>query len=314
LFSKLSLSVDGFYHYRDNIILELQNSQSAVTGSPRQYANVGKVANKGFEATILYQSSGKKLRYFVEGNVSFARNKIIQTDELAGLPDNLKRTGHSVSQLFGMQSVGYYSNQDILENNPKNTLYSVRAGDIKYANTNSDGFINELDEQAIGNPAIPEWTFGATTGLEYRNFDFSMHLSAFASRSVMPKNNAVWIYQNDGNATDLAFGAWEESLREKDATYPRLTTERNLNNYRNSSFWLKHGAFLRLNNAEIGYSLPEKWMNGLKIKRIRFFVSGLNLLTISSLGKYNLDPETPDAGVSMYPVMRSWNVGVNVKF
>ncbi|GHV09877.1 SusC/RagA family TonB-linked outer membrane protein [Bacteroidia bacterium] len=309
-----SLHLDGFIHQRDNIILALENTTSSIIGAPKPYANAGAVTNQGFETSLAYTKKIDQVNVFLQGNVSFARNTIRKTDEIDGLPNHLKRSGYSVTQLFGMQSIGFYQNQDDIDNSPVNTLYKVRPGDIKYEDVNKDGFISELDEKAIGSPQLPEWTFGFNAGLEYAGFDLSAVLSAFEGRSVFLNNNAVWILQGNENATNLANGAWEAGVREENASYPRLTTEVNRNNYRSSSFWVKNGAFLRLNHLEIGYSFSKKWMNQLKINGLRVYANGQNLLSFDALKAYHLDPEVTDAGITGYPITRTMNIGLNIKF
>ena len=128
-----------------------------------------------------------------------------------------------------------------------------------------------------------------------------------------------YTFSNDNGQNPLmdkahAYGAWEKGVRESDATFPRLTTENNLNNYRSSSFWIKNGNFLRLSNVELGYQLPSSVLRKVNIKQLRLYVNGQNLLSIDKLGKYNLDPEVVDAGVTGYPMMRSFNIGINMKF
>ena len=315
LYDKLSFTIDGFIHNRENIILQMQNSTPAIIGSPYPYANAGAVSNKGFETTITYLDNFGKFNFYVRGNVSFARNKITQTDESDNLPENLRKTGHSVTQIWGMQATGYYANQADITNSPYNTLYKVRPGDIKYANIyDSDDVINDLDAGAIGNPQIPEWTCGLNAGVEWNGIDCSFLLSGYAGRSVLLDNSAVWVLQNNGNVTSLAHGAWEAGVREANATYPRLTTEANTNNYRSSTFWLKNGNFIRLSNIELGYSFPDKLLSNIKVKKLRLYVNGQNLFSIDHLKEYNLDPEVINAGVTQYPVTRAINVGLSAKF
>ena len=86
------------------------------------------------------------------------------------------------------------------------------------------------------------------------------------------------------------------------ATYPRLTTRSNENNYRQSSLWVKDASFIKLRNLEIGYSFS----------RFRIFANGQNFLTISPFKwKYNLDPESVGG---LYPHLASVNAGVCVNF
>ncbi|WP_455584051.1 SusC/RagA family TonB-linked outer membrane protein [Bacteroides sp.] len=314
LFNNLSVSVDGFIHKRDNIIMALENTVPSVVGNPSSYANIGKVTNKGFEASVTYSNKVNKLNYYVQANASFARNEITQTDEVANLAANLKRTGHSVTQPFGLLAVGYYKDQNDIDHSPINALYKVRPGDIKYEDINKDGIINEQDEMAIGTPEMPEWTLGLSAGVEYNGFDLSFLLSGYAGRSVFMENANAWLLQNNGNVTALAYGAWEAGVREDNATYPRLTTESNRNNYRNSTYWLKNGNFLRLSNVELGYSFPKKWIGKINLKELRLYVNGQNLFTVDRLGDFNVDPEVVNAGITDYPMVRTFNVGLSVKF
>ena len=237
-------------------------------------------------------------------------------DEVEGLKEYQKRTGKSVSQLWGLEALGFYMNEEYIRNSHNSTFYKIRLGDLKYKNQNSgeDNHINLYDEVPIGKPTVPEITMGLSLGLDYAGFDLSAMMSGVANRSVYLNNAAVWALQNNNKVTALAYGAWEKGVREADATFPRLTTENNLNNYRSSSFWIKNGNFLRLSNVEIGYQLPESLLRKVNIKQLRFYVNGQNLLTIDKLGKYDLDSEMVDAGVTGYPMLRSFNIGVNLKF
>ena len=112
---------------------------------------------------------------------------------------------------------------------------------------------------------------------------------------------------NYGTVFEWASNAWayypEAQLDTREtATFPRLTTRQNDNNYRTSSFWIKKNDFLRLSHVELGYT----------VKKFRVYVSGQNLFTLSSLlTKYKMDPETVNYG---YPAAMSVNLGVQVSF
>lgn len=316
LFKKLSLSFDLFRHDRKNIISEKKNTTSSIVGAPAPFENIGSVLNKGFDFSLIYRDTFNKVGYYVQTTVSFAKNKITAMDEVAGLPGYQQRTGKSVTQLWGLEALGFYADETDIQNSPVSTFYRTQPGDIKYKNQNpnEDNFINIYDEIPIGKPTVPEWTFGLTFGLDYAGFDFSALMSGVANRSVYLNNAAVWVLQNNNKATGIAYGAWEKGVREESATFPRLTTENNLNNFRSSSFWIKNGNFLRVNNLELGYRIPVTLLEKIKIKQIRIYVNAQNLICFDSLDKYDLDPEFPDAGVTGYPAMKSFNFGLNVKF
>jgi hypothetical protein len=128
--------------------------------------------------------------------------------------------------------------------------------------------------------------------------------SGVANRSVFISNNVLWGMQNNNKITATVYDAWQANVNESTALYPRLTTEVNNHNYRNSDIWLFDGDYLRLQQIELGYT----WKN------LRIFINGFNLLSFDPLKKFNLSAEYPDAGVTAYPETRVYNLGVNLKF
>jgi hypothetical protein len=123
-------------------------------------------------------------------------------------------------------------------------------------------------------------------------------------------------FVNNGNAYEIAQGAWAYYPNEgidtrSTATYPRLTTATNANNYRTSSFWIKSGNFLRIRNIELGYTFSARLINRIGLSKLRVFVNATNPVTWSSLLKHHhMDPETQ----SGYPALKSYNTGLSVTF
>ncbi len=316
LFKTVSINFDLFQSNRTNIISEQSNTSPLTVGAPFSLVNIGSVLNRGFEFALSHENKIGKLGYFAHANVSFARNKITSMDEVAGLKDYQSKIGKSVTQLWGLEAIGFYKDQNDISNSPLSTFYKIQPGDIKYKNQNpdEDNVIDIYDEVPMGFPTIPEWTFGLNFGVDYSGFDLSASISSVANRSVYLNNAAVWVIQNNNKATDLAYRAWEANVNEESASYPRLTTENNLNNFRSSSFWIVNGNFIRLNNLELGYSIPNSLTRKINIKTIRLYVNGQNLFSLDHLSKYHLDPEVVDAGITGYPVMKTFNAGFIVKF
>ena len=112
--------------------------------------------------------------------------------------------------------------------------------------------------------------------------------------------------------TDLIGKYWSESNPDPNARYPRLTTSPNPNNSQKSTFWMVNGRYMRLKNAEIGYSLPKQVVNKLRIDGLRIYVSGMNLLTFSDFKLW--DPEVGANDGLIYPTMRSYSLGASVTF
>lgn len=309
----LHFTIDYFNNNRKNIITTSSNIIPGTIGQTLPYENNGTVVNKGFETTISHQQHKKTWGYSLQANVSYATNKIMSMQEVSGLPDYQYRQGKSASALWGLEAIGYFKDEADITNSPYQSFQAVQPGDVKFKDQNNDSIIDSQDNIMIGN-SIPQWTLGLVGTVNYRGFDVQFVLTGMVGRSLMITNNSMWVLQNNNKATDIAYGAWEKGVNEDNATYPRLTTLSNKNNYNNSSLWAQNGDFMRLTNLEIGYSIPAKLLAKIKLRQVRFFVNGYNLFSLDSLKQYNLDPEVPDAGVSGYPVMKVYNTGVNVNF
>lgn len=306
----LSLSIDWFRNDRNDIITTRDNTFPDIFGQSLPYENIGSVLNTGFEVAVGIHKNIKDFSYYAKANISYAHNEITDYPETQGLEDYQKQTGKSVGSYWGVKHLGFFENQAEIDAAPLQQFSNVQPGDVKYVDKNNDGFINEEDNQHLGN-AIPEWTFGFILGAEYKGFDINAVIHGVSGRSVILYNNTVWSLTGNGNATDAVYKAWGET---NNPIYPRLTTLANDNNYRNSSLWLVNGDFFKLSNLEIGYTLSNTITRKFKLSNVRFFVNGYNLLSIDNMEEYGLDPEIPNAGVTGYPDMRVYNLGVSVKF
>ncbi|MPN10105.1 hypothetical protein SDC9_157398 [bioreactor metagenome] len=136
------------------------------------------------------------------------------------------------------------------------------------------------------------------------------------SIDLLDAASQVLAFNNFGNAYAIANNRWayypSEGIDTRNtATYPRLSTAYNLNNYQSSSLWIKSANFLRIRNIELGYQLPASLLERVKIRDARIYISGVNLFTFSKLtDKYGLDPET----LSGYSGLKSYNVGLTFSF
>jgi hypothetical protein len=173
LFEMLDITMDAFYNRRSNILVETEGSISGVIGIPLPYNSSGIVDNRGFELGMnLYNNAGD-FNYRIGGYVSYAKNKIIEMAEPYRPYDYMKRTGQSVGQAFGLESIGFFSDAADIANSPQQRLFSfVRPGDIKYKDQNGDGIIDEFDVIPIGYSTLrtPELYFSGIINLQYRNF------------------------------------------------------------------------------------------------------------------------------------------------
>ncbi|MDR2086536.1 MAG: TonB-dependent receptor [Dysgonamonadaceae bacterium] len=308
------LSADVFRNDRKQIITTRGNTFPGIAGQSLPYENIGSVLNRGFEVSLTHRNQIRDFAYYGQANLSYAADKITYTDEVSGIEPWLSSIGRSVYQQWGLQSAGFFNSQEEIDGWAKSTYGVVKPGDVKYIDQNNDQIINDDDRVPLGKPSIPQWNFGFLFGCSYKNLDFNFALTGVANRSIFISNNVLWGMQNNNKITATARDAWQQGVNETSALYPRLTTEANNHNYRESDIWQFSGNYIRLQNVEIGYRLPENLLQKVHIAGCRFFVNGFNLLSFDQLKKFNLSAEYPDAGVTAYPETRVFNIGINLKF
>lgn len=309
----LTVSFDFFNNKRKNIITTAANTAPSIIGQNLPYENNGSLVNRGFETMINYQYNKNDWGYSLQGNISYANNEILNMEEVEGLPDYQYRKGKSASAIWGLESIGFFKDATDIATSPYQSFQAVQPGDVKFKDQNNDNIIDAQDQIVIGN-SIPQWNFGILGGAHYKGFDLQFVLNGMIGRTILLTNNSMWILQSNNKATDVAYEAWEQGVNEDNATYPRLTTLNNKNNYNVSTLWAKSGDFLKITNLELGYSLPSKLISRVGIKELRIFVNTYNLFSFDSVRQYNLDAEVPNAGVSGYPVMKVYNTGISLKF
>ncbi|MBQ5878556.1 MAG: SusC/RagA family protein, partial [Alistipes sp.] len=118
-------------------------------------------------------------------------------------------------------------------------------------------------------------------------------------------------FYHDGNSPlYLVENSW--TPENTGAYFPRLSLASSSNNAYSSTRWYRPGDYLRLKTAQIGYTLPEKLTRKAGIRKLRIYVEGSNLLTLSHVGKYNIDPEQPSVNNGYYPQQRVMSVGLNI--
>lgn len=324
LVQKLNVTADVFMDKRGGIITYDNNTYLATLGTSFMYQNIGKVTNKGFEISANFNDRIGKFGYSIGAMASYNKNRIDYQAEVKPVNDFSKTTGLAINTPMGLVADGLYQITDF---NPDGTLKqgapvpafgAVQPGDIKYKDLDKSGYIDQNDIMKIGSPTLPSLYYSFNAGASYAGFDFQVFFQGAAGGdfNLLSVSAQTIAFANNSNAFAIANGAWayypDQGIDTRNtATYPRLSTLSNTNNYRNSTYWMRKNNFLRIRNIELGYSLPEMLLNRLHLSRCRIFVSATNPVTWSSLLKhYNLDPETP-AG---YPGLKSYTSGISLSF
>lgn len=317
LLNGLSLNVDLFYENRSQILVSDANSTSNVMGIAGTMVNDGVVENKGIEIGALWNQNIGDFSYSLEAQYSFARNKIIEQNEIFHEWNYLKRTGQRVGQPFGLQDNGFWGVNDGLNgvNNitPDGVVYTytsvLKPGDVRYVDHNGDNKIDEFDMIPLGYSWLPEIYFSFSLSAAYKNVGMYAIFQGVSNVSEMLNTKDIfWPLYNNGNISTFSNDRWTPETAAT-ATLPRLTPERNNNNYIASTVWQRDASYLKLRTLEFYYNLPSNIINKVKLNKAKLFVRGLNLFSIDNINI--MDPE--ETG-KVYPTLRSCNVGVSIEF
>jgi TonB-linked SusC/RagA family outer membrane protein len=313
----LSGSIDIFTEQRDNILTEYLTRPQWV-GVVMAAGNLGKTKNGGYELELRHiKQINDDFDYSIGLTYSHAANEVIDMDEPELKTGYRKRESHPIEQYFGLVSEGFVTAADLANPGfPVSTYGEVKVGDLKYRDMNGDGFIDDRDETFIGYSNIPENTYALTLGANYKRFGLSVMFQGVDHVSRYYDAEAMFAFVSGGKVKEHHLDRWNPAKSEAEnlsgAKYPLLHYDSyGDHNQRRNSFFLQNGAFVRLKNVELSYTLPPSLISKAGMSDCRLYLNANNLVTWDHLGGLT-DPESN--GSNKYPIMRAVNIGINIKF
>ena len=303
----LGFTVEYFFQNRKDILTARQASIPSYTGLGNTLPdeNLGEVNNQGIEIMLNHRNKIGEVNYYIGGNFTFARNKIKFFDEAANIPEWQRQTGGPLNTWLMYKTDGIYQNWD--EVNSSVHMPGAQPGDIKYVDVDDNGVISENDKVRSETGNVPEIVYGINYGIEWKGLEVSMMWTGQgrASQMIVP-----YSYNQD---KDLYYNRWISEEETPNSKYPRAFDKDDVINTPWSDFWLYDASFIRLKNVEVAYTLPQKWVEKMKLQNVRFSLSGTNLLTFDKIKLQ--DPESDATGLGQaYPLARTYSFGINVTF
>lgn len=330
--NNLTISLDYFDKTTKNILAARQDV-TAIFGAGFPDANVAKVRNHGWEASVAYTLKTNQVTQNFSFNIADNQNKlealsfgVSQEIVNADVFSFLRRVGDPITQYYGYKTNGYFQNSSDVQSYPKPVGQVVAPGDLKFVDQNHDGVIDDKDKVPLGNP-FPRYTFGFTYRIAYKGFDLSAFIQGVGKRDVFLRGELVEPFHYNYGATVYEHQTDFWTPTNPDARFPQLAaigSASNNNNWRNGSDLYKFdGAYARLKNVNIGYILPSSLTKKIGIQKLRVSVIGQNLVTLTKL-KF-IDPETSEFNNDLslnassnsaraYPMPRFYGMGLNVTF
>ncbi len=331
---KLQFTADYYNKVTDNLLIYAPIPTTYGGTNDGTWINGGKMRNRGFELGTKYNGSTGDLFYTIGLNYSFYKNKLVELAdgvEYLGIPSSslhsvnfgqeISRTflGQPIGTFYGYESLGIFQNQ--AEVDAHGVQPDAQPGDLIFRDINGDGVLDADDRTAIGSPH-PKAIIGFTTNFYYKGFDLGLFFNGALGHQIynFTKYNNTFFNQSAYNKSVEVLDAWTTENTGSDI--PRLSLDDSNQNIRPSSYYLEKGSYFKLNNIQVGYTLPN--FKGSDTE-IRIYGQASNLFTITSysgmtpevgLQNYSSSNRNLDIGVDrgIYPPSRTFMLGFNVKF
>jgi TonB-linked SusC/RagA family outer membrane protein len=267
--------------------------------------NIGTLRNRGVEADVNWRDHIGQISYNVGINASYNANVLEKWNQF--LDRGTTFIGMPYHFLYSYEDVGIAQTwQDVYNATPQ----GAAPGDILRKDLNGDGRIDGNDMRAYPNRQTDQPTtyFALNTDFSWKGIDIGFLLQGSSGRwgYWLDNYNKVNLNPQRQAITDLQLkDAW--STQNRNAILPRLDGN---NDQIQTSFWLYSMRYLRLKNLQIGYNLPDDLIKRAHLKTFRIYLSAENLLTLTPWP--GLDPEIQGDPNGMYPLVKSYSVGLNI--
>jgi TonB-linked SusC/RagA family outer membrane protein len=358
LSNRINFTVDAYYNKGNDLLLAV--AIPPTSGYTSQIQNIGSTSNRGVEFQInATPVRGRDFQWTSNFNLSFNRNRVeslgpvTQLERSAGWQgsdganDYLVKVGSPVGLMYGFVTDGWYKIEDfnydpatsqytLKAGIPNNTFISgpVRPGTMKIKDINEDGIISTDGDRTILGNANPSFIGGWNNQFAYKNFDFSVFMNWVVGNDIYNANKIEW---TDGSFPNLnVLGAMRNRFTNIDGqgnlvTDPtelaklnanaQIWSPNNSNRFFLTDYAVEDGSFLRVNNVTLGYTIPTKLLQSIKISSVRFYATVNNLLTFTNYSGFDpevntrrSDPLTPGVDFAGYPRTKTWVFGANITF
>lgn len=321
--NKWNLIVDYFVAKTKDMLLDVPVPlQSGFTESLQ---NVGKMENKGLEI-VLSTSEINLGGVLWSSSINFTTIKNTvkelgsgQTEIIEGA--HITKIGNSIGELFGYQVDGIYKSQAEIDASAQSGT-DVRVGDWRIVDTSGDGIINDDDRQSLG-ATLPDFTYGMNNRFSYKNFDLNVFVDGVQGVNVLSRtvrnasngqgfsNQFQYYYENRWHPTNNPDGF----LARPDYTQSEERRRANV-----SSAFVEDGSFFRVRNITLGYNFSNNILEKINLTRLRLYVTATNPFLFTDFKGFNPeqrdngDPLAPSDTQGVYPLNKSFVLGLNVSF
>jgi TonB-linked SusC/RagA family outer membrane protein len=333
--NKMFVSLDHFNKNTSGILM--RPMAPSAFGSDAAFYNLGKMQDLGWEITINYHTKSGDFSHNFILNVADSKNKVthftyLGANERIDQSDQMYkiiREGEALGSYYGYKVAGYFQSYDEIANSALPIGASVQPGDVKYVDSYKDGVIDDKDRVVLGN-GFPRYTFGFNYNVTYKGFDFGMLVNGVGKRDQLIRGELIEPFHSN-----YSYCIYQHQLdfwtpTNPDARWPRLVAPGSASSANNwgkagTGIYILNGAFLRLNNIQIGYTLPKQLTAKFGVQKLRINLNANNILTLSK--NSFIDPESSEFDNNMgglggnnsnsarnYPTLIYYGCGLDLEF
>lgn len=324
ILGKVYVTADYYHKITKDILMQLDIPEGIGLNAP--YQNAGKVRNNGWELSVGYNDQWGDFSFGVQANISDVRNQILNMrgkTSTSGVLHNAE--GHEIGSIWTLKSLGIIRTQDeadwVNANCPQ-FGETVKVGDIRYKDIDGDNKITTEDRDYVGT-TIPRYTYSGNFNFGWKNLNLNVLLQGVGKVDSYLKAESIQPGYA-GHTFRKEHLDWA-SVDNPDGKTPRLSAKQNNNKF-DSSFWMKSAAYMRVKNITLGYTLPKNWVKKIGLQSVYVYATGQNMFTFTNFWQ-GYDPEVAYHGsgsgdydivdfseVDFYPQVKTWTLGLQIKF
>lgn len=315
----LGINADFYYSKTTDMLFDVP--VSSVSGLTTSNLNIGSMQNKGVEITLTSHKTIGDFRIDLNANWSLNRNKVLSLgDEDAPIIKEssyagayyITKVGYPVGSYYLMVQDGVFHNQEELDSYPHFDTATV--GDFRFVDADGDGIMEKDDDRVIVGNYMPDFYYGFGIRLGWKGLDFAANFQGVYGNEILNLERRYLLNM------EASSNMMKESLnRFPYGNLNRATRKSSGNNGAcTSTFHLEDGSYLRLQNLSLGWTMPSKWFHKTGISKMRVYVQGTNLFTLTHYSGYNpevnkraSDALRPGEDYCSYPLSRTFSVGIN---
>lgn len=332
IFNMLRLELDFYNSNTSDMLLNVRVPE--LSGYTYVRRNIGKVNNKGFEATLT--SSNRWGDFSMTNSFNFAlnRNKVVdlggdQTEMVDVYQSVLyfnTKVGEPIGNYYTLVADGVFMNQAEIDiaNDPNDKriakVEGAKPGDMKFVDQNGDGIITSDDKAITGN-YMPDFTYGFSTSMQWKWFDLNVSFQGVYGNEIANiQRRYIDNMEGGGNSLGHARNRWRSEENPGDGRTVRANRSATGMNGQISTWHIEDGSYLRISNITFGISCPEKWRKRIGANSLRLYFTAYNPFTFTKYSGYNpevsnsTNPLMPGIDYGTYPIAKSFVVGLNLSF